>query len=118
MSTDPDVLILCPDLFFSSQLHGAVQRAGLVGRTCLSQKSCIEQLTGPKVRWIVADLEAASLDLPALMPALSTEQCLLAFGPHVQVERLEAARAAGAHEVWSRGQVASQLEHWLRSFLK
>ena len=37
----------------------------------------------------------------------------LAYGPHVHVAHLEAARAAGFQEVWTQGQFDRGFSHWL-----
>lgn len=113
----PDVLILCQDLFFTSQLTGSVQRAGLTPRTCLSQNSCdraLAELAG-NVRWIVIDLEQPNLDLPRLRTTAGADCRLLAFGPHVHAEQLQSARAAGCDLVLTRGQISAELETILRS---
>lgn len=115
-ASTPDVLLLCQDLFFTSQLTGAAQRAGRQSRTCLSGEACHQALeeAGEQVRWIVIDLELQNVDLAQLKSAAPNECRLLAFGPHVHTGLIEAARAAGCDVVLTRGQAAAQIEEYLR----
>jgi DNA-binding NarL/FixJ family response regulator len=111
-----DVLILCQDLFFTSQLTGAAQRAGRQPRTCLSVEACRKALeeAGEQARWVVVDLELPGTDLSQLKSALPEACRLLAFGPHVHTAQIESARSAGCDVVLTRGQAAAQLEEYLR----
>ncbi|TWT56716.1 hypothetical protein KOR42_00700 [Thalassoglobus neptunius] len=109
----PDTLILCNDLMFSSQLNGAAQRAGCVPRTCLGQTSAMKELGSQQIRWVVVDLELSGVDLAALRNATSAK--IVAFGPHVQTDRLAAARSAGCDFVLSRGEINRGLETLLVS---
>lgn len=113
MAAEPQILVLCADLLFGSQIHGAIQRAGRIGRTCLSQKTCLQLApTLPPGGWIVVNVEQPELDLAALRVA-APQAKLLAFGPHVHADLLRAAQDAGCDYVWTRGQMASQFEQLL-----
>ncbi len=112
----PSVLILCKDLFFSSQIHGAVQRAGLVGRTCLSQSGCIDQLSQGGIRDVIVDLEMPDLDLRALRNAAASPCRLTVFGPHVKVDLLAAAKEAGCDAILTRGQASAKLDQLLKNW--
>lgn len=109
----PNVLVVCKDLMFSSQLNGAVQRAGLVPQTCLGQKTAEASLAQHEIQWVIVDLEMEKLDLPKLRELTSCK--LIAFGPHVHTERLESAQQAGFDAVLSRGQISSGLDQLLIS---
>lgn len=110
---DPTVLVVCKDLMFSSQLNGAVQRAGLVPQTCLGIKTVENSLEKFSIDWVVVDLELENLQLNELRELC---QCkLVGFGPHVHVDRLAAAQQAGFDYVLSRGQISSGLDQLLLS---
>ncbi|MBT5019118.1 hypothetical protein N8553_03215 [bacterium] len=109
----PTVLVLCKDLMFSSQLNGGVQRAGLVPQTCLGIKTVEESLQKFEIDWLIVDLELEGLDLAKFRESTSCK--LIGFGPHVHVERLAAAQAAGFDYVLSRGQISSGLDQLLSS---
>jgi AmiR/NasT family two-component response regulator len=113
-----NVLILCRDLFFSSQLQGAAQRAGGQPRLALSQTQVLSILNEGPADAVIVDLETPNLDLPALRAALPSPGRLLAFGPHVRAELLESAAQAGCDAVLTRGQAAAALEEVLRRVIR
>ena len=92
MAEGPRVGVLVPNLFLRVGVDAAVQAGGgqVVG------------LAGPAsaaagCAVVIADLEALGPDPAAAIRAIAaTGATVLAFGPHVQGERLAAARAAGA----------------------
>ncbi len=114
---DQRVLIICGDLFFLTQLRAEAERAGATVVAEMQTSRGIEQARAGDFRWVIVDLEAAGLDVPALLAQLPQENRpqVVAFGPHVQVQRLEAARKAGCNQVVSRGRIASSLAGWLRA---
>ena len=114
MTSTPDVLILCKELLFSSQIHGAVQRAGRQGRTCLSSSGCLQQLAAGPIAWVIIDLETPELDLAALQQAAGPECRLIGYAPHVREELMQQAQAAGCHAVLTRGQAVRSVERLLR----
>ncbi|WP_437185292.1 hypothetical protein SH668x_002393 [Planctomicrobium sp. SH668] len=115
MSTEANVLVLSKDLFFTSQIHGAVQRAGRKGRTCLSMNGCLQQLsTGPH-DCILIDLEMPELDFARLREAAGPDCKMYAYGPHVRVELFEAAQKGGCDAVLTRGQACAKIEAALRN---
>ena len=109
----PNVLIVCKDLLFSSQLTGSVQRTGLTPRTCLGQKTALSELNQNEIQWVIVDLELEQLDLTAIRSATTAK--LVAFGPHVHEEKLKSAQAAGFDYVLSRGQISSGLDDLMTS---
>ncbi len=112
----PSVLILCKDLFFSSQIHGAVQRAGLVGRTCLSMNGCLDQLQQGGIRDVIVDLEIPDLDLVKLRNEAPSPCRVTVFGPHVKVDLFEVAKQAGCDAILTRGQASAKLDALLREW--
>lgn len=112
MSESIDVLLVCKDLLFTSQLQGAVTRAGRVGRTCLSVKGCVDQLQQLEgsVRDVVIDLELPQLDFNVIREAAGDGVRLIGFGPHVREDLFAAAGRSGCNLLLTRGQAASQLE--------
>ncbi len=111
MPEQPRVLLVCSDLFFSTQLKGRAESAGAAVDVELSPGRVAERVSGGDYSHIVLDLESAGLNVAGLLDGLSAEGRpeVIAFGPHVQTARLEAARAAGCDHVVSRGQIASSL---------
>ncbi len=104
----PVVLFFSGDLIFASRVRGAAEMAGcefkLAGRW--------PEPTPPHVRAAVLDLATKSKSIDAIVEAWRThapDSPLIAYGPHVQVEALRAARAAGVPTVLTRGQFDAAL---------
>lgn len=92
MAEGPRVGVLVPNLFLRVGVDAAVQAGGgqvvgLAGPTSAAAGCAV----------VIADLEALGPDPAAAIRAIAAAGAtVLAFGPHVQGERLAAARAAGA----------------------
>lgn len=102
------VVLLTNDLMFQSRVSGAVRATGgslAVDRTAekLAEK-CPNKET---VRLAFIDLSLQTLELETAIPHLKSQfpnARVIAFGPHVDVQRLADAEACGADEVMTRGQ--------------
>jgi hypothetical protein len=109
----PTGLLLSRDLIFTSKIKGTAAELGyplMVASSDLQVRLVIETY---RPRVILVDLTAGDLVAPA---ALMTYQevagptaWFVAFGPHVDVENLTAARAAGCHVVLPRSRFAAEL---------
>lgn len=113
MSAESNVLLLSKDLFFTSQLHGAIQRAGFKGRTCLSVDGCLKQIENGIPHAIVIDLETPDLDFSQLRSAAGSDCILIGYGPHVREDLFAAAQAAGINAILTRGQAVAHVERML-----
>lgn len=93
MAEGPRVGVLVPNLFLRVGVDAAVEASGakVVGLADPASAAA----AGCAV--VIADLDALGSDPAAAIRAIvATGATVLAFGPHVQGERLAAARAAGA----------------------
>jgi len=110
-------ILLCPDLLFSSRVAAAGERAGVSVVTALGPAALIDRLSEFPGSLVILDLGQSGLDIAAIVLQLRAlphgPREIVAFGPHVQSERLEAARAAGCDHVLSRGQFNSQIDEIL-----
>jgi len=96
------VLMLSGDLMFASRVRGAAEAAGY-----RFQLSGDLPADASSAAWIVVDLATRSSVVPGLAQrcqAVCPQARIIAYGPHVQVERLETARASGIPTVVTRGQ--------------
>ena len=111
----PTLLLLCGDLFFSTQLRSAAERAGWRSAMQLSAQAAAAVANTDGVQAIVVDLELNGLDISEFVLALgeADRPPVIAFGPHVQETRLQAAVEAGCDQVLSRGQISSSLQQIL-----
>jgi DNA-binding NarL/FixJ family response regulator len=112
------VLLLTADLMCSSQLAGAVERAGAVLAVAGGADRLIALAAEHPAALVALDLNAPGADPAALVPRLRAlpqpPRAILAFGPHVHEARLAAAQAAGCDQVLSRGAFYPQAEEIVR----
>jgi len=108
----PMLCLVTPDLFLGSRIRGIAERAGytVVSSPKLSR---VPDAVGsvPTTRLLI-DLAApgASEVTQELLRAFSRTA---AYAPHVRVDLLKAARAAGIQQVWTRSQLETELPAWL-----
>ncbi len=83
----------------ASQAIGAAQRAGCTLETVATEPQLMLRLETAKDAWVAIDLTTPGLKIAEIATALRSlaepPAAILAFGPHVQSVRLDAARAAG-----------------------
>lgn len=116
----PAGLLLSRDLIFTSKVTGTARELGhkvmVAGNTALAS-AMIEQWR-PKV--VFVDLAAGDLvSTPALIAfkkAAGESTPFLAFGSHVDVAALDAARAAGCDPVMPRSKFSAELPEIIRRY--
>ncbi len=108
------VVLLTNDLMFSSQVTVAAQQAGVTAQIAWNPQQLAEQAT--TARLVLLDLTARfePADVVAELKKMSPPPRVIAFGPHVQTERLHAASQAGCDAVLSRGEFHARLGEILR----
>jgi DNA-binding NarL/FixJ family response regulator len=103
---------LTNDLLFSSRVTGVAQCVGIDLRVV----SSVDKISGD-VKLVLLDLTLASLDIATAVKSIK-ERCpgarIVAYGPHVQDQLLQAAADAGCDEVLSRGQFDREMERVVR----
>ena len=116
----PQVLLISSDLMASSRLAGAVRSAGAELET-LARAAGVPRAGAFDI--VLLDLQSLAADTASLVararelggPAAK----VVAFGPHVWQDRLDAAVAAGADEAVSRGammgDVAAVIRRWTQT---
>lgn len=114
MSEDCDarpgsVMMLSGDLLFCSRVKVA---AAATGRAFRMGGQLPDEDTD-SIAFVVLDLSTRS-GLTNKLVELCREKCpnakLIAYGPHVDVDKLHAARTAGIEMVLSNGQFSSQMQ--------
>ena len=109
-------LLLSADLMVCSRVAGAAARCGAQVISVPTVESLFQRLTADRPALVVLDLGLPGLDPSQIVPklkALTPAPRVMAFGPHVQKARLEAAAAAGCDTVLTRGQFHAQLDSLL-----
>ncbi|WP_372897265.1 histidine kinase [Stieleria sp.] len=111
-AVEPAVVFLSGDLMFASRVRAAAEAEGLEFQLAASLPDRRD------IRYVIVDLATRSGVVEGLM-----EQCgqicpdakVLAYGPHVQVARLDKAKQAGIPVVVTRGQFDRSLGSLFRS---
>jgi CheY-like chemotaxis protein len=114
-------LLLCDDLIFTSRITGTARALGLTVKAARSVDVLLELARQERPRCVLLDLAHPGLDLPELVQRLNTIGTplprLVAYGSHVDVETLRAARAAGCDPAWPRSkfveELAAALPEWM-----
>ena len=108
----PVCLILSDDLIDGSRIGGHAKALGFAVVIARTQAQAVTQLTKEPAA-VLIDLHNGSLDLTALVTAAQETKPrprLVAFGSHVDAQRLKAARAAGCDEVLPRSAFFEDLD--------
>ena len=108
------------DIFFLAKVQETAKQTGVELKTSRAAALPFDSLKENKPALIIIDLEAASADPAGLISQLKNDDDLkevpvLAFGGHTQVEKLEAARQAGANQVMPRSEFTANLANILHS---
>ena len=116
------ILYCASDLLWASKIKGAADALSIPCRPVRNSEMLTARLADSDVRALIVDLEAGETAL-ALITQLREHQDgrqttspsprILAFGPHVAKDRLQAAREAGADAVYTRGAFADRLPELL-----
>lgn len=103
------ILYLSADLLWGTRIRSTADSMGIPARPARNMDMLLGRLADSPVRGFVVDLEGeGALDLithlrrPDATPAERAVR-IVAWGPHVEVEKLRAAKAAGADAVMVRG---------------
>lgn len=100
------IVYLTADLLFASRIEQAARQQS-VGLSIVRNAEAALAAIGEQTQLLMIDLTLSGLDIASLVAdardSYPTLQ-ILAYGPHVQAARLEAAREAGCHQVLTRGQ--------------
>jgi CheY-like chemotaxis protein len=109
-SAAPEIVALCSDLFFASEIQGTGALHGIAVRLVDTDEEAIQAVSANPTRLLVVDLRNPGLDCGQLVAELPDPRPrVLGFYPHVQTEYLEAAQSAGFDEVVTRGRFSTDL---------
>jgi DNA-binding response OmpR family regulator len=101
------IVLLSQDLMVVSQVSGAAAQRGATVRTVSNTSDAAKACSADEVELMIVDLGTPSVDVVRLVDEVksftSNKLRIVAFGPHVHVDKLDAAKAAGC-DVMSRGQ--------------
>ncbi len=114
----PTGLVVARDLWFTSKVTGTASELGYRMRTASDAATAPRLIEQSRPRLVLIDLTAAGLADPDAMAdyhrLAGPSAWLVAVGPHVEAERLAAARAAGCQLALPRSKFAADLPGLLR----
>lgn len=114
-TSEPQALLLCDDLIFSSKITATARAQGLTVRVARSVDALLAMLPTPASA-VILELDHSDFDVAALKAQLPMR--VIAYGSHVNVERLKAARSAGCDLVMPRSQFVERLERDIKEWLR
>jgi DNA-binding NarL/FixJ family response regulator len=113
-------LLLADDFLWTSRITATSQALGATIKIASTAHRLVEIARSECPRFVILDLgipEARSAELVRrLLEACSPSPRIVAYGSHVDVATLKAARAAGCDPVLTRSQMAEGLEELLRDW--
>ncbi len=114
-------LLLSDDLIFASRITGAARALCLEVLQARSPELLVKMAQHRPPTGVLIDLAHPALDLHVFLEALAATCPVMprvtAYGSHVDVESLRAARAAGCDPVLPRSKFVEDLEHELPRWL-
>ena len=105
-------LLLCRDLIFTSKITGTGRALGWTVKVAPSGRQALSAVDAETALALVdlsAPADPSNEELRALKEKLPANAKLVAFGSHVDVERLRGAREAGCDSVLPRSAFVEQL---------
>lgn len=109
-----DVVAYAADLMFASRIRGAARSRGVALGLVQRASELPERVRALSPRLVIIDLDARAGDGVAAIRELKGAEAtrdvrLVAFASHRAVDRIEAARAAGADRVLARSAFVREL---------
>lgn len=115
------ILYLAADLVWATKIKATAQAVGVPARPARTLEMLEARLADSPVKAVVLDLEAAEAALAFIgrlrgpcASAAERQIKILAWGPHVAVDQLAAAKSAGADFVLTRGAFDHRMDELLR----
>jgi hypothetical protein len=117
---DPIIVYFAADLLWGTRIKAEAAAIGVAARPVRTTDMLAARLADSRVVAMLVDLDAPDTAIELIRHARAHEAAtpnaasasrirILAFGPHVEVERFAQARAAGADIVMARGGLARSL---------
>jgi DNA-binding NarL/FixJ family response regulator len=106
------ILLLSDDLLFASRVTGSAKEHGIGVSVCRTPEILLIEVQTQLPTCVILDLSNPGLNVARLVPDLKRRTPppkVVAYGSHVDVETLKAARAAGCDLVLPRSQFVEEL---------
>ena len=115
------VLALVRDLFFRARLEAAARAASADLSYAASLDRACEQVAKTAPSLVIVDLGDGAFDVRAVTGLIREQAAaarIVGFGPHAEIGKLDAARAAGFDDVLSREEFTTRLPKLLGGSLR
>jgi len=109
-------LLICKDLFFQSQVTSMATQAGFEIEVLFDPSQLEGRLETGGIRAIFVDLSSPGIDINGLV-ATAGDIPVVAYGPHVQTAKLQAATEAGCADVMPNSRFSAQMVDVLKTHL-
>jgi CheY-like chemotaxis protein len=105
---------LCTDLFFGSKIAEVAKTLGVAHVGAREVATLLERARATPPSLVIVDMSARGVDAAEAIRMLRADPAtqaarIVAFLPHERDDWMAAARAAGASDVLTRGQLSKQL---------
>jgi glycerophosphoryl diester phosphodiesterase len=107
------VLYAAADLLWASKIKATADAIGVACRPVRTLQMLADRLADAKPKAILIDLDKGEEGLELIRAARSAGLRVVAWGPHVAKDLLQAARDQGAHDVMTRGSLDAHMEEVL-----
>lgn len=113
-------VLISRDLIFTTKITGTANALGYRFAVAGGRAPALKTIEEAKPKVVFLDLSAAELGEPeavlAYRTAAGSTTPIIAFGPHVEVAALNAARQAGCREVMPRSRFTAELPDLIRKY--
>ena len=124
MSSEPtesnaQALLICSDLFFTSKVTSTGKEFGIEFQVVFAKPQSLKKNCTTPYSFAVLDLESSDFAVQDLLESagiITDDTAVLAFGSHVNVNRLNEAKEAGCKDVMPRSRFTSELPKLLQDY--
>ena len=112
-------VLITGDLIFSTKITSTARALGLDVRVVGTPEAAMERIQPGQTRCVVLDLALSSLTEQRIREIVGAAggASVIAYGSHVDTERLQAARDSGCTEVMPRSRLSGELPQLLAKYL-
>jgi len=111
------IVSLSRDLFFGMRVRTIVGKLGYDLKLVKDESGVVDAVSEDDVNIVIVDFNQP-VDWDELLPVLSGETPVLAFGSHTDVDGFRAAKAAGVTRVVSNGEFSRRLPELIEQYLR
>lgn len=111
------IVSLSRDLFFGMRVRTIVGKLGYDLKLVKDESGVVDAVSEDDVSIVIIDFNQP-VDWDELLPVLSGETPVLAFGSHTDVDGFRAAKAAGVTRVVSNGEFSRRLPELIEQHLR